>query len=125
MKNESGLQVTGDKVLVRPMKFETKSAAGIIVVDQTKDREEMAQQMGWLVGIGPKALGEPELEGISLGDLVLFPRYQNQMFPVDGEMYWILRVSSILGKATRLPDSVFRGAEGSVQVFGMNEQKVA
>ncbi len=126
MKNESGLMVTGDKVLVRPVKVEEKTSGGIVLPSMSQDKEQMAQQMGYLVGIGAAAVGRSELDGIALGDLVLFPRYPGQEFPVAGERYWIMRVDAILGKATRLPDYVIRGAESSLSVFGEGgEQKAA
>ena len=125
MKNDSGLTVTGDKVLVKPFKVEEKTAAGIVLPQMSQDKEQMAQQMGTLVAWGSLAQKAPELEGIQLGDAVLFPKYQGAEFPVDGVRYWVLRSSSILGKATRLPDYVLRGADSSLQVFGVNEVQAA
>jgi chaperonin GroES len=117
MKNESGLMVTGNKVLVRPFKIEEKTVGGIILPQKSQEKEQMAQQMGTLVEIGEYAKSAPELHGIKVGDTVLFPRYQGQEFPIDGVRYWILRVDSILGKVTKLPDYVLRGAESSTDVF--------
>ena len=120
MLNISGLTVTGDKVLVKPFKVEEKTAGGIVLPQVSQDKEQMAQQMGTLVEIAAGAKNAPELQGINVGDVVVFPRYQGAEFPIDGVRYWIMRASSILGKATRLPDYVLKGAESSMAVFGAN-----
>ncbi len=125
MQNESGLIVTGDKVLVKPWKVEEKTAGGIILAESTKEKEQMAQQIGQLVAIGPGAEKAKELIGISLGDAVVFPRYPGAEFFFDGERYWVMRVDSILGKLTKLPDYLLRGAESSLSVFGDASQKAA
>jgi len=125
MLNDSGLMVTGDKVLVKPFKVQDKTAGGIIIPQASKDKEDMAQQMGYLVDIADGARDAEELRGIKLGDMVLFPRYQGAEFPVDGVRYWILRASSILGKATKIPDYVLKGAESSVTAFGVNDAMAA
>jgi chaperonin GroES len=125
MLNQSGLKVTGDKVLIRPMKVEEKTSGGIVLPKAAQDKEQMAMQMGTLVDWGSSAIGSPELDGIKLGDLVIFPRYQGQDFPVDGERYWVLRASSILGKATKMPDWALNAAQSSVEVFGTGSYKAA
>lgn len=119
--NDSGLTVTGDKVLVKLFKIPEKSAGGILLTETTKDKEEVASKMGWLVGMGSLAAEEPEMAGIAIGDVVLFPRYEGQEFPIDGQRYWILRARSIMGKATRLPDFMLNAAQSSVEVFGNEE----
>ena len=122
MRNDSGLTVTGDKVLIRPFKVEEKTAGGIVLPQASQVKEQMAQQVGQLVAVGDAALRAPELQGINLGDFVLFPRYQPAEFEFDGEKYWIMRASSILGKITKLPDYMMRGAESSLAVFGSNKE---
>ncbi len=118
--NASGLSVTADKVLIQPMKVEEKTAGGLILAMQTQDKEQLAQQMGVIVAMGSLAAQAPELEGIELGDTVLFPRYRGQDFPVDGVRYWVMRAQDVLGKVTKLPDTVFNAAESTSAVFGVN-----
>lgn len=125
MLNESGLMVTGNRVLIRPVKVEEKTAGGIVIPQISQDKEQMAQQLGTLVDWGSDAIHAPELEGIEIGDVVFFPRYRGADFPVNGERYWVLRAEDILGKATKLPDYVLNAARSSLEVFGANDQKVA
>jgi chaperonin GroES len=125
MRNDSGLTVTADKILICPMKVEEKTAGGIVLPAASQDKEQLAQQMGTVVAMGLLAAQAPEMDGISLGDTVLFPRYRGQDFPVDGVRYWVMRAQDVLGKATKLPDYVLKGAESSADVFGINSGKAA
>jgi chaperonin GroES len=120
--NESGFIPTGDKVLVLVAKVENKTSGGIVLPDVAKDKEMNARRIGNLLAVAPDAEGAPELQGIELGDVVLFARYSGDDFPVDGIVYRIMRVTDILGKVTKLPDYVLEGAKSSVEVFGHNTQ---
>jgi chaperonin GroES len=123
--NDSGLKVTGDKILVRLHKVEEKTSGGIILAGSTQEKEQMAQQIGTLVDWGDQAKDAPELKGITLGDTLLFHRYTGAHFPVDGVDYWIMKSSQILGKATKLPDFVIKGADSSLQHFPANNPLAA
>jgi chaperonin GroES len=114
MENKSGLTVTGDKIV------EEKTMGGILLPQASQDKEQMAQQMGTLVQCGEIASKAPQMQGIEVGDTVLIARYAGQHFPVDGQNYWIMRATDVLGKATKLPDYMIRGAEASHEVFGVN-----
>lgn len=120
MLNKSGLTVTGDKILVKLLKVEEKTAGGIILPEQVKDKEQLAQKLGVLVDWGSTAAMDPQLEGIGLGEVLVFPRYSGDNFPIDGEDYWIMRASAVLGKATRLPDYVLNSATSTLEEFGAN-----
>ena len=125
MTNNSGLTVTADKILIQPMKVEEKTSGGLILPTQTQDKEQLAQQLGVVIAMGSVAKQAPEMEGIELGDVVLFPRYRGQDFPVEGTRYWIMRAQDILGKVERLPDYVLNAAESTATVFGFNSGKAA
>jgi chaperonin GroES len=120
MENKSGLTVTGDKILVLLMTVEKKTAGGILLPQVSIDKEQMAQQMGTLIHVGSVANKSPQLEGIAIGDTVLFARYAGQHYPVDGQKYYVMRASDVLGKATKLPDYMLKGAAASHEVFGVN-----
>ena len=121
MLNESGLLVTADKVLIHPAKVQETTHGGIVLATASLEKEQLAQVIGTVIAMGNTCHLCPEMEGIGLGDVVLFARYSGAIFPVDGVNYQILRARDILGKATRLPDSVLRGAQSSAEVFGMNK----
>lgn len=133
MENESGLTVTADKVLVRPHKVEEKSVGGIVIPAMTTQREELAQITGVVLAMGQTckltdANGHaliPEVEGIEVGDTVLYARYAGDEFPIGGVKYRIMRAAQIVAKAERPLDSVLRGAQSSVETFGANESVAA
>lgn len=107
-------------VLVRLHKVEEKTAGGILLPQAAQDKEQLAQQIGTLVGWGKQAKNAPELDGIELGDTVFFHRYTGAHFPVDGVDFWVMKATQILGKTTRLPDFMLKGAESTASVFGVN-----
>jgi len=121
MQNDSGLLVTADKVLIQPMKVEERSQGGIFLPGQTTEREELAQIVGVVIAMGNTCHLCPEMDGVKVGDTVLFARYSGAEFPVEGVRYRIVRARDILGKTSRSPDSGLRGAQSSAEVFGINK----
>jgi chaperonin GroES len=53
--NPSGIRPTEFKVLVLPKQVEEKTAGGILLPDQHKDREQFAQQEGTIIAVAPLA----------------------------------------------------------------------
>ncbi len=119
-KNESGLEVTGEAVLVRLNKVENVTKGGIQLVTSTQDKNQLAQQIGILIDAGDEAMKAPQLKGIKIGDPVFFPRYAGTHFPVGGVDYWVMVAKQICGKATKLPDFMVWGARDTDEVFGVN-----
>lgn len=79
--NPSGVYPTEYKVLVRPKAAEEKSKGGILLPDETKERNQFAQMEGELVAVSPLAftyanaaewMGAPKPKP---GDRVLFAKY--------------------------------------------------
>lgn len=118
--NASGLIPTADKILVEPMKVQEVTRGGIVLATSSLDKEQLAQTIGTVIAMGETAREAAEMEGIDIGDYVLFARYSGAEFPVDGLAYRIMRARDVIGKATKLPDSVIRGAQSSVATFGHN-----
>jgi len=81
MKNESGIYPTEYKVLVRPVEIEERTKGGIIIPDQTKERDQFAQMEGVLVALSPLAFtyaNDTEWNGAAKpkpGDRILFAKY--------------------------------------------------
>ncbi len=123
--NRTGLIPTADKVLVDPVQVEEKTSGGIVLATQSLDKEQLAQTIGTVLAMGNTAHLCPELDGIKVGDTILFARYSGAEFPVNGVSYRIMRAKDVIGKATKLPDSVIRGAMSTVEVFGHNEAVAA
>jgi co-chaperonin GroES (HSP10) len=124
-KNDSGLEVTGECVLVKLLKVEEVSKGGIILAQSTQDRNQLAQQIGFLIDAGDLAMQSVNMQGIKIGDPVFFPRYSGTHFPVDGVDYWVMLCRHICGKATKLPDFMVWGARDSIEVFGVNAEQAA
>lgn len=122
---DPGLIPTADKILVEPMKVKEQTKGGLILATSSLEKEQLAQTIGTVIAMGSTAKECPELEGIGIGDTVLFARYSGAEFPVDGLAYRIMRARDVIGKATRIPDSVIRGAESSVAVFGTGQAVAA
>lgn len=125
MNNPSGFYPTADKILIHPTKVEEKSTGGILIASETKEKLEVAQVTGTILAMGATAKLCPEMEGIEVGDDVLFAKYAGMEYPVDGVSYRILRARDIVGKAQRLPDSVIRGVQTTREVFGVNNALAA
>ena len=86
----------GDRVVVRRVKEEQKTAGGIIIPDTAQEKP----QEGEIVAVGPGALDEdgkrvaPEVKP---GDVVLFGKWSGTEVRVDGEDLLIMKESDILG----------------------------
>lgn len=85
--NKSGIQPVEYKVLIKPEVVEERTAGGLYLPDQSKDKEKMAQVKGVLVAIGGNAFedwsGSPKI-----GDTVYFAKYAGYVVKgEDGEEY--------------------------------------
>ena len=85
-----------DRVLVRRIDKEEKSAGGIIIPDTAKEKP----QEGEVIAIGNGKLldsGELSKMNVKKGDRVLFGKYSGTEIKLDGEEHLILREDEILG----------------------------
>ena len=84
-----------DRVLVRRIEADEKTAGGIIIPDSAKEKP----QHGKVIAVGK---GKIEKDGkvtpldVKAGDTVLFGKYAGQEIKVDGEEYLIMREEEIL-----------------------------
>lgn len=120
MKNESGFYPTGDLVLVRPLEVAETTDGGIVLSKVTIDKEGLAARIGHVVEMGNLARRDARMEGIEIGDMVLFARYSGDFWPVDGVKYIICRAALILGKVDKLPDYMLNAARSQIEMFGAN-----
>ncbi|MDR9500844.1 MAG: co-chaperone GroES [Desulfurivibrionaceae bacterium] len=85
-----------DRILVKRMAGEEKSAGGIIIPDSAKEKPAEGQ----VVAVGPGKLndkGERLAMDVKVGDNVLFSKYGGTDIRFDGEEYLIMREDDILG----------------------------
>jgi chaperonin GroES len=85
-----------DRVVVRRIEEEAKTAGGIIIPDTAKEKP----QQGEVVAVGPGARDEAgkvnPLE-VKSGDRVLFGKWSGSEVKIDGEELLIMKESDILG----------------------------
>lgn len=85
-----------DRVLVRRLDAEEKTAGGIIIPDTAKEKP----QQGEIVATGPGARNEQgqlvQLD-VTPGDLVLFGKWSGTEVKIDGEEFLIMKESDLLG----------------------------
>ena len=86
----------GDRVVVKRVAEETKSAGGIIIPDTVQEKP----QEGEVVAVGPGGRDEkgdritPE---VKVGDFVLFGKWSGTEVKVDGADLLIMKESDIMG----------------------------
>jgi chaperonin GroES len=85
-----------DRVVVKRVQEDTKTAGGIIIPDTAQEKP----QEGEVVAVGPGARDEagkritPE---VSVGDRILFGKWSGTEVKVDGEELLIMKESDIMG----------------------------
>jgi len=79
-----------DRVLIEPAAAETKTASGIIIPDNAKEKP----QKGIVVAAGPGTKDEPIT--VKVGDTVLYGKYAGTELKLEGNDYLIMRESDIL-----------------------------
>lgn len=85
-----------DRVVVRRLEEETKTAGGIVLPDSAAEKPSQ----GEVLAVGPgKALdnGDVRAPDVKKGDKVLFGQYAGSTVKVDGEELLILSESEIFG----------------------------
>jgi chaperonin GroES len=85
-----------DRVLVKRLEEEQKTAGGIIIPDTAKEKPAEGQ----VVAVGPGKLnnkGERVAIDLKAGDRVLFSKYGGTEVKIDGEDFLIMREDDILG----------------------------
>ena len=84
-----------DRIILKPMEAEEKTAGGIIIPDNAKEKP----QKGEVIAVGPgKVTDKGQKIEVSLkkGDKVLYGKYSGTEITIDGEDYLIVRESDIL-----------------------------
>ena len=88
-----------DRVLVRRLGSEEKTAGGIIIPDTAQEKP----QEGEIIAVGPGARGEDgkiaQLD-VKVGDRVLFGKWSGTEVKIDGEELCIMKESDIMGILT-------------------------
>ncbi|MCS6845704.1 MAG: co-chaperone GroES [Caldilineales bacterium] len=89
------LKPLGDRLLVKPIEQEERTASGIILPETAKEKP----QEGEVLAVGPGARkddGSRMEMDVKVGDRVLYAKYAGTEIKMDGQKYLILRESDIL-----------------------------
>jgi chaperonin GroES len=85
-----------DRVVVRRVESEEKTAGGIIIPDTAKEKP----QEGEIVAVGPGGRDETgkliPLD-VKTGDRILFGKWSGTEVKIDGEDYLIMKESDVMG----------------------------
>lgn len=96
MAKELGVRPLHDRILVRRMEEETKTAGGLFIPDTAKEKP----QRGEIVAAGKGRITEEgkvmPLE-VKVGDKVLFAKYAGTEIKFSGEDYIMMREEDVLG----------------------------
>jgi chaperonin GroES len=85
-----------DRVVVRRLEEDTKTAGGIIIPDTAKEKP----MQGEVVAVGPGARnekGEVVPPDVKAGDRVLFGKWSGTEVKIDGQDLLIMKESDIMG----------------------------
>jgi chaperonin GroES len=93
-----------DRILIRRIEAEDKTAGGIIIPDTAKEKP----QEGEVVAVGPGARDESgkrvQLD-VKAGDRVLFGKWSGTEIVLDGEDLLIMKESDVMGVIESQPMS--------------------
>ena len=85
-----------DRVIVKRLEEERKTASGIVIPDNAAEKPDQGQ----ILAVGP---GKRDENGkhvaldVKVGDRVLFGKYAGQTVKVDGEELLVMREEDIMG----------------------------
>ena len=87
-----GLQIKplADRVLIEPSPAETKTASGLIIPDNAKEKP----QKGTVIATGKGTKDDPIT--VKKGDTVLYGKYAGTELKLEGKEYLMMRESDIL-----------------------------
>jgi chaperonin GroES len=81
------IQPLGDRLVIRSMEAEQKTASGIIIPDTAKEKP----QRGTVIATGDKLESQ-----IKINDTVLYGKYAGTEVELEGETYLIMNESDVL-----------------------------
>jgi len=91
-----GFRPLHDRVLIRRVEAEEKTAGGIIIPDTAKEKP----MEGEVVAVGPGARdesGKVQALDVKVGDRVLFGKWSGTEVKLDGEDLIIMKEADIMG----------------------------
>ena len=84
------LNLLGNRILVKPIDAESKTAGGIIIPDTTKEKP----LKGTIIAVGPGTKDETMI--LKENDVVLYGKYSGQEIEFEGIKYLLMNQSDII-----------------------------
>ena len=85
-----------DRVIVKRMEEERKTASGIVIPDAATEKPDQ----GEIIAVGNGKVGDDgklRPMNVKVGDKILFGKYSGQTFKMDGQEYMTMREDDIIG----------------------------
>ncbi len=91
---------TGWRILILPYTLPQSTKGGVILSDETRERNQLATNVGYVVSLGPDAYRDelkfPDGPWCKSGDWVMFGRYAGSRFKIEGAEPRLLNDDEIL-----------------------------
>lgn len=85
-----------DRIVVERIEQESKTAGGIIIPDNAKEKPKQGKVLA--VGAGAKdENGKRIAIDVSVGDIVLFTQWAGSEIKLDGKDYLVMKESDVIG----------------------------
>ena len=104
-------QPTGWRVLVMPYQGKSKTASGLYIPDEVRERESVATTVAYVMKVGPLAYKDPDKFGSECepwckeGQWVCIGRYSGSRFKIDGGEVRIINDDEVIATILE-PDDV-------------------
>jgi chaperonin GroES len=85
-----------DRVIVKRLEEERKSAGGIVIPDNAAEKPDQ----GEVIAVGPgkrNEEGKREALDVKVGDRILFGKYSGTTVKIEGTEYLVMREEDIMG----------------------------
>jgi chaperonin GroES len=85
-----------DRVIVKRLEEERKSAGGIVIPDNAAEKPDQ----GEVIAVGPGKRnedGKREALDVKVGDRILFGKYSGTTVKIEGTEYLVMREEDIMG----------------------------
>jgi chaperonin GroES len=95
-ENDMAFRPLHDRILVRRIEADEKTAGGIIIPDTAKEKP----QEGEVIAVGPGArneAGQLRPLDVKVGDRILFGKWSGTEIKLDGEDLIIMKESDVMG----------------------------
>ena len=86
----------GDRIVVERIEQESKTAGGIIIPDNAKEKPKQGKVLA--VGAGNKDENGKRIPvDVAVGDIVLFTQWGGNEIKLDGKEYLVLKEADVIG----------------------------